>query len=184
MRKHIFSSAAFLLILAVLIGAATFVVQPKNNTQAAGMHNVRANGILGEPENTIDVLVLGSSEVFCSIIPMEIWKDHGITSYVCGTSGQRLYQAEEFLRDALKTQKPKIVVLETLALYDRYGQTEALPEMAEAWLPILRYHDRWKDTGGRRLVSASAVPPCSGGQGLSAVPGTRRGGYGGVYGTD
>ena len=147
MRKHIFSSAAFLLILAVLIGAATFVVQPKNNTQAAGMHNSRANGILGEPENTIDVLVLGSSEVYCSIIPMEIWKDHGITSYVCGTNGQRLYQAEEFLRDALKTQKPKIVVLETLALYDRYGQTEALPEMAEAWLPILRYHDRWKNLG-------------------------------------
>ena len=144
MGKHILSSAAFLLILAVLIGAATFVVQPKNNTHAAGMHNSQANGILGEPENTIDVLFLGSSEAYCSIIPMEIWKDHGITSYVCGTNGQRLYQAEEFLRDAFKTQKPKIVVLETLALYTNYGQTEALPEMVGDWLPVLRYHDRWK----------------------------------------
>ena len=40
--------------------------------------------------------------------------------------------------------RPKIVVVETLDLYTDYGQTEALPEMAGAWLPVLRYHDRWK----------------------------------------
>ena len=144
MRKHILSSVAFLLILAVLLAAASFVVQPKNNTKEAGMHTPQANGILGEPEDTIDVLILGNSESYCGFIPMEIWKEQGITSYVCGSSDQRLYQSEEYLRSAFRTQSPKVVVLETLALYRDYGRTEVLPEKAEEWVPLLRYHDRWK----------------------------------------
>ena len=61
MRKHILSSVAFLLILAVLLAAASYVVLPKNNTKEAGMLTPQANGFLGEPENTIDVLFLGNS---------------------------------------------------------------------------------------------------------------------------
>ena len=144
MRKHILSSVAFLLILAVLLAAASYVVLPKNNTKKAGMHTPQANGILGEPENTIDVLFLGNSESYCGFVPMEIWKEQGITSYVCGSSLQRLYQSEQYLRSAFRKQSPKVVILETLAVFTDYGRTEVLPDIAGEWVPILRYHDRWK----------------------------------------
>lgn len=149
MRKHILSSAAFLLILAVLIGAASYVVLPKNNTRAAGMHTPQANGFLGEPENTIDVLFLGNSECYCGFVPMEIWKEQGITSYVSGSSLQRLYQSEQYLRSAFRNQSPKIVILETLAVFTDYGRTDVLSDMAGEWIPLLRYHDRWKSLGAK-----------------------------------
>lgn len=144
MRKHILSAVAFLLILALLLAGLSFVFQPKNNTRKAGMQNPQANGILGEPDNTIDVLFLGNSESYCGFVPMEIWKEQGITSYVSGSSNQMLYETEQYLRSAFRNQSPKIVVLETLAVFTDYGRTDVLPEKAGEWIPILRYHDRWK----------------------------------------
>ena len=116
MRKHFLSSVAFLLILVVLLAALSPVFRPKNNTAEAGTQDVQADGILGEPENTIDVLFLGNSEAYCSFIPMEIWKEHGITSYVCSTPAQRMYQSVEYLRSVFRTQRPQIVVVMALAI--------------------------------------------------------------------
>ena len=144
MEKKILSGIGFFLILLVLIAAASYVVLPKNNTREAGMLTPQANGFLGEPENTIDVLFLGNSESYCGFVPLEIWKEQGITSYVCGSSAQKLYQTEQYLRSAFRNQSPKIVILETLAVFVDYGRTDVLPDIAGEWVPLLRYHDRWK----------------------------------------
>lgn len=72
MRRHIISAAVFLLILALLLVPLSLIFRPKNNSQEAGMEEPRANGILAEPENSIDVLFLGNSLAYCSMNPMEI----------------------------------------------------------------------------------------------------------------
>ena len=75
---------AFLAGLLAILILLSFLVNPKNNSQEAGMKDPTAVGFWGEPKNSIDVLVLGDSESYSSIIPTQMWQQQGITSYVCG----------------------------------------------------------------------------------------------------
>lgn len=134
----------FFLIFALLFSGVSHLLVPKNNSQEAGVHDYWAKGFLAEPENTIDVLVLGDSELYSCLIPLVIWEEHGITSYTCGTSDQKLYQTESFLRRAFETQSPQVVMLETNILYRDYSTTDRIPHFFEELFPLIRYHDRWK----------------------------------------
>ena len=142
--KKILGNGIFLLGLFLILNLTSIIFQPKNNSQEAGMEDVTANGILGEPEQTIDVLFLSDSVGYCSIIPLQIWRDYGITSYVCGTPLQPLYYSIEFLEKAFKTQSPKVVVLETMPIFNEFKEKEALKNRMEQFFPVFRYHDRWK----------------------------------------
>lgn len=128
-----------------LTGFCITGVSTENNTEAAGMEDVAANGILGEPENSIDVLFIGDSVTYCSVIPNQIWRDYGITSYVCGTSLQKLYYSKDFLYKAFETQSPKVVMLEMTPAYSNFMYQENYKTTWERLLPVFRYHDRWKD---------------------------------------
>ena len=144
MRRNIIHSIAFLLVLLLLLSGASSVFLPKNNTTEAGIHDLDANSILAEPENTIDVLFLGDSEAYCAFVPMRLWKNTGITAYVCSSVDQKLYETEGFLHTAFQKQSPKIVVLETNVLYRVYPFTDTIGPAVQARLPVFRYHDRWK----------------------------------------
>ena len=89
------------------------ILHPKNNSVEAGIHSRGASGLLAEPEDTIDVIVVGNSEAYTSIIPMELWNDYGFTSYVCASPEQSLPQSVRFVYEACKTQNPKIIMLES-----------------------------------------------------------------------
>lgn len=143
--KVVFRCISFFLILIILLLGCSYVVTPKNNQKAFGMDMVSANGILGEKENTIDVLFVGDSESYCTFSPMRIWEQYGYTSYVCGTPLQPLYDSSRFVHQAFKTQKPKVVVLETNAIFRKYGLGSFLFSKGQSYFSILRYHNRWKN---------------------------------------
>ena len=145
--KNIVSGVCFLLGLLFLLMTASLFFQPKNNTETHGMEDVKANGILGEPEETIDVLFIGDSVSYCSVIPVQIWRDYGITSYMCGTSLQQLYYSKEFLYKTFETQSPKIVMLEGTPIFNNFMYKENIRMEVERMLPVFRYHDRWKTFG-------------------------------------
>lgn len=147
MRNNWKRVGAILVFLAGLWGILillSFVVTPKSNSAQAGMKDPTAMGFLGEPENSVDVLVLGDSESYSAVIPTRLWQQQGITAYVCGTHAQRLCYSLELLERAFACQKPKIVFLETNALYRRITFSHVLRQELEETLPIFRYHDRWK----------------------------------------
>ena len=115
--ENIIKPVLFIFILLVIINLLSIVFIPKDNTKEAGMPEFRPNGILSEPKNTIDVLVIGDSESYTSFSPMEIWSEYGYTSYVMGSNAQKIYQSYNYLLLALETQHPKVVVLETNTFY-------------------------------------------------------------------
>ena len=140
----------FILILVLLLGALSFVIQ----RVALGMKN----GIVGrsrafatvsaEAKETIDVLVIGDSESYTSMSPMDLWSQTGITSFDCGQPGQRIQETCFLLKEALKTQSPKIVILETNAMFRDPGFLEnismSIIEPIRYYFPVFRYHNLWK----------------------------------------
>lgn len=71
------------------------------------------------PTDTVDVLVLGSSHAFEDINPAVLYEEYGIAAYdLCG-SAQALWNTYWYLKEALKSQTPKLIVLEAWAVvYD------------------------------------------------------------------
>lgn len=68
------------------------------------------------PEDSIDILFIGNSRSFCSIDPRIIDDLLGTNSFVLGISAESIITTYYELEEAIKTQSPKYVVLESYAL--------------------------------------------------------------------
>ena len=137
-------SILFLGFLVLVILGASWVFLPKNNTPEAGMRDILANGILAEPENTLDYLVLGDSLAMTGVNPWTVWRDRGYTGYVCAATGLDPEGAAGFLDTALKHQQPKVVLLEAHQLYKALTPLESGTRRISRLIPVLEYHDNWK----------------------------------------
>lgn len=146
MKTKIIKSISFVTILIVILVALSALYRPKNNSVEAGMHYRGASGILAEPENTIDMIVIGNSEAYTSIIPMELWNDYGYTSYVCASPEQILPVSVKILGESIKKQKPKVVMLEASNLNTTSDFSDASDQVLNYGLKVFQYHDRWKST--------------------------------------
>lgn len=142
--KRVFTFIMFVLGLAGLLMASSYIFLPKSNDKNSGMEEFKANGILGEKENSIDVLFVGDSELYSAVIPLEIWQNKGYTSYNCGTSGQTLDYTQVMLNRTFEKQSPKVVFLETNAIYRKFTVKNVLFTKSADYFSILRYHNRWK----------------------------------------
>lgn len=143
--KRIVSCVLFVAILLGLLQVSSLIFQPKSNDKASGIHYPRANGILSEPKDSIDTVFIGDSEVYHSFIPLNIWRDYGITSYDVSSPSQKLVYSMEFLKKTFEKQSPKIVFLETNAIFRKSYFEDEITYKAEQVFPVFRYHDRWKN---------------------------------------
>lgn len=158
--KQIFSKVlkcvVFLLILLALMGLVSFGFAPKNNTPEGDIDNVKANGILGEKSDSIDVLIVGDSESYTAVTPMQMWNEQGFTSYICGTSAQKLPFTLQFIERGFRSQSPKVVVLETNEIFRKYSLSDYILSRTENYLPIFSFHDRWKTMKWSELFSKAS----------------------------
>ena len=83
-------------------------------------------GFYEEPKDSLDILVLGSCNMYNAFNPLILWEKYGITSYGFGSSDQEIWTSYYYLKEALAYQQPKVVVLE--ALFFTYGNGKAPSE--------------------------------------------------------
>lgn len=104
--------------------------------------------IAAERKEGIDVIVLGDSESYTSVSPMQLWKEQGLSSYVCGQPGQKIQETFFMLKTALQSQSPKVVLMETNLMFRDPGPVKniqsSFAETARYHFPLLRFHNLWK----------------------------------------
>lgn len=139
----------FLILALALLALLSFLVLPRGNGPEDGMDNPNAHGYLGEPENSLDLIVIGNSDAYSGFSPLELWQSDGVASYVSGIGKQTIFGAYSTLQEVLSCQTPQVVILETDLLFAGgrgIGPYEKLVEnRLEEGLPVIRYHDRWKE---------------------------------------
>ena len=146
----VFLTAVLLSLFLLLLSN---LVTPKNNTEEAGHDAWAAYGFEAEPAGTIDVFILGDSESRTSVSPMLMFHEEGITSYCCGVNSENLSEAKQMLRRILKTQMPKLVILECNVLFTQFDWKDALLTEAGYVFPVILWHDRWKSLNADDFTS-------------------------------
>lgn len=146
--KKILGSVVFLTGLVVIFLVLSVIVEPQYEIYNIIEVEKKLAALEKEDSNSIDVIIVGDSETYSAYIPLQIWEEQGITSYVCGTNAQRLCDTYSILKSGFETQSPKLVVLEANCLFRYAGMNQqsepsALDEAGKLF-PILQYHNKWK----------------------------------------
>lgn len=151
-KKRTVKKAAVLLVIFLILLlalAAFFKSMALNYPEFVQSRNRPWVNIQSERNDSIDVLVLGDSESYTTFSPMEIWQQDGISSFVCGQTGQEIEETYYMLKTALRTQKPKIVVFETNSMFQPQSVSEGIQKMiaqtANYYLPVFLLHSMWQN---------------------------------------
>ena len=100
--------ALFLALLALVTVGVFNVLTWKNAEGIRGLYRL--------PSNRTDVLFVGSSHSYCTVNTAMLWEDYGIAAVDISEAGQVFPIGYHYLREALKTQRPKIVFLELFGI--------------------------------------------------------------------
>ena len=128
-------------------------------------------GFYNSQDNEYDVMFFGSSNTYCSFNPLIFYEESGVKSYILATQNQPVWASYTYMKESLKTQKPKLLVMDILAFtykdeYSDDGVTHSymddLPMSANklelAWVSapnygkrlellcnFIKYHSRWNE---------------------------------------
>lgn len=107
MKKSATRIICFLVLLTVMFGCWNAIFKVKYGD---GIYGVTKFYEL--EDHTVDVLILGSSHAFEDFNTGTLWDEYGMAGYVLGGSVQPMWNTYYYLKEALKTQSPKLIVLE------------------------------------------------------------------------
>lgn len=167
--KRIAKILSSIVVFAILFGGTTAVLQGKS-VDGIFDYTRKIDGFYAEPENSLDVVCVGSSNGFCNIGAMELWENYGIPAYYFGNGNQTPQESLFYLQEVYKTQNPSVIMLEmhrftaitsyeTVNPYfewnmggipwsvDKLKYMNNLPE-DERWMgyfDIGVFHSRWKE---------------------------------------
>ncbi len=107
MKKSIIRIASFILILGIILWKVNSILSFKfadGNSILADFYRLE--------KNTVDVVTIGSSHAYANFNCGVLWDEYGIASYDLASSMQPTWNSYYYLKEALKTQQPELIVLE------------------------------------------------------------------------
>lgn len=131
MKRSMFRITCFLIGLSVVLAVSNVVLKVKN------YDTDYVRNLYAQDRNTVDVLVLGDSHSYMAIYPHELWAHHGYAAYCYGGSGQAIWMTYHFLKEALKTQRPSLIIL------DAHDVTNTVPESSDRNVVCSTYGMKW-----------------------------------------
>lgn len=171
MRKAVrWLAAAFFF---VLCGLFLFAGISEALRRKAGDETDMVHSFYSLDRDTVDVLCLGSSHGYSSIQANVLWGEYGIPAYVMCSPRQTAACSYYLLKEALRYQKPKVVLFESyyLRVAKRYAgdaflrlavdsirpgpvkaemaadllRKKSLKEKLSYFIPFIKYHARWAE---------------------------------------
>lgn len=156
----------FAAIFAVLFICAQEVLRDK---WLEGEYNTtsKVKGFYAEEENTLDVIFVGSSQMYADMAPAVLFEEYGIASYDFCANEQPLWVSYYYIKEALAHQNPQAIVLDVFTVYgDDYedegvmhinlddlpmgkNKVDAIRDGVPAdlrysyYLPMAKYHNTW-----------------------------------------
>lgn len=107
----------FLLVILLVIGGLNELLKPKYYyTEIWPTTNTYLDFYKLE-KNSVDVLLFGSSHAVTAFNPQVLYDNYGITSYNLGCEQQSPLITYYWLREALKYQTPKVVIIDTYTFH-------------------------------------------------------------------
>lgn len=138
--------AAFCLLAVLVLALLNQLLCSKDGT---------IRGFYEEPKGSIDLLFVGGSHANAAFSPTRMFEQEGFTSYVLYSWGQPIWASYHYLKEGLKTQKPRVVVLDAFGL--TYGHTymtdEQINSTSDQYSMLIR-------PGLNRLQLALAMSAC------------------------
>ncbi len=150
----------FILLLGIFIYLSKVFTTSK--VEEYPVRNGFFQNIDAENDNTIDNLFIGDSSVMHSIIPVQLWKEQKMTSYVMSYSVMKPQEAYFDLKKVFKKQSPKYVFIESqfMVKYTKdsnkyltdktqnlcdYGDDQITGEISY-YVPVMKYKSSWSNT--------------------------------------
>lgn len=107
MKKNFLRGAiALITVIAIVISASSVLILKSED----GISQMES--LYKQKKDSIDVLFLGSSRIFCNVRTGVLWDEYGIAAYDLGGAETPTWSSYYHLKEALKTQHPKVIVYE------------------------------------------------------------------------
>ncbi|MBR0429517.1 MAG: hypothetical protein IJK17_05470 [Lachnospiraceae bacterium] len=104
MKKNIIKAVCFTLILVMVTGVANYGLKWKDSLGIRMFYAM--------PRDAMDVIFFGSSHAEYGVNTTYLWDDYGIAAYSMTEGGQNLGTTYYYMKEALKYQKPQVMVVE------------------------------------------------------------------------
>lgn len=111
--KKIVKVSIFIIALFVSFRVVYHVLSLKDTN---GSNGSAINQLKHLEKNTVDVAFVGSSHVYYGIMPATLWEEQGISAYDMSISSMDKTSLYYHLKYLLKTQSPKVVMVDVLSL--------------------------------------------------------------------
>lgn len=173
MKKGLIRFVVFVLLSIVLFcGLQNILVENLDYPVNTDGITRTVKGLYAQDRNSLDVLFFGTSHMAAGVSPMEMYEAYGITGYNLATSRQPMGISYGLLKEAIKRQSPKVVVLDASDFFSKSRSSEAWRGVLDSmplsvnklqmildyekysktpddiWtmvFPIIKYHTRWRE---------------------------------------